>query len=142
LAAEDVGLADPMALPIAIAAQQAVHFIGMPEGLYPLTEATLYLALAPKSNSAKRAYFGALEDVQRLGAAPVPMHLRNAVTGLMKSMGYGKGYQYAHDYAGAKVDQQPLPDQLVGRRYYAPSANGAEPDLAGDRPPPDVRPAE
>jgi putative ATPase len=129
LAGEDVGLADPQALQVAIAAQQAVHFIGLPEGFYPLTEATLYLALAPKSNSVGRAYGAAMEDVRRLGAAPVPLHLRNAVTGLMASMGYGSGYKYAHDFDGAKIDQQHLPDDLRDRRYYEPGTLGAEPGL-------------
>jgi putative ATPase len=129
LAAEDVGLADPQALTIAVACQQAAHFIGLPEAYYPLTEATLYLALAPKSNSAGRAYGAAMEDVRNLGAAPVPLHLRNAPTGLMASMGYGRGYQYAHDFEGARVDQQHLPDQLKGRRYYAPGKLGLEPRL-------------
>jgi putative ATPase len=133
LASEDVGLADPQALSVAVAAQQAVHFIGMPEGYYPLGEATLYLALAPKSNSVGRAYSAALEDVRQLGAAPVPLHLRNAVTGLMRSMDYGKGYRYAHDYGGT-VAQQHLPDDLKDRRYYQAGANGAEPGLAGERP--------
>jgi putative ATPase len=129
LAAEDVGLADPQALSVAVAAQQAAHFIGLPEAYFPLTEATLYLALAPKSNSTLRAYGAALEDVHRLGAAPVPLHLRNAPTGLMAAMGHGRGYQYAHDFAGAKVDQQHLPDPLKGRRYYEPGRLGAEPGL-------------
>ncbi len=141
LASEDVGLADPQALAIAVAAQQAAHFVGMPEGFYPLAEAALYLALAPKSNSVGRAYAAAIEDVQRFGAAPVPLHLRNAPTGLMKAMGYGKGYKYAHDHEGGRVDQQHLPDQLVGRRYYVPGDAGAEPRLAGGRAP-RTRPVE
>jgi putative ATPase len=129
LAAEDVGLADPRALSVAVAAQQAAHFIGLPEAYFPLTEAALYLALAPKSNSTLRAYGAALEDVRRLGAAPVPLHLRNAPTGLMAAMGHGRGYQYAHDFEGARVDQQHLPDALKGRRYYEPGRLGAEPGL-------------
>jgi putative ATPase len=118
LASEDVGLADPRALPIAVAAQQAAHLIGLPEALYPLAHATLYLATAPKSNSIKTAYHAALEDVHQTRADPVPLHLRNAPTGLMKSLGYGKGYRYAHDYEGGVVEQQHLPDNLRGRRYF------------------------
>ena len=121
LASEDVGLADPMALPVAVAAQQAAHFVGMPEALFPLTEAALYLARAPKSNSALRAYSAAREAIRETGNLPVPLHLRNAVTGLMRSMGYGRGYRYAHDYDGGTVEQQHLPDQLQGRRFYEPT---------------------
>jgi putative ATPase len=120
LASEDVGLADPMALPVAVAAQQAAHFIGMPEALFPLTEAALYLARAPKSNSAGRAYTAAREAIRQTGNLPVPLHLRNAVTGLMRSMGYGRDYKYAHDYEGGTVDQQHLPDELRGRSLYEP----------------------
>ncbi|MBM2809539.1 MAG: ATPase [Chloroflexi bacterium] len=126
LASEDVGLADPMALPVAIAAQQAAHFVGMPEALFPLTEAALYLATAPKSNSVKTAYEGAVAEVQRSGALPVPLHLRNAVTGLMRGMGYGKGYKYAHDFEGHVVDQQHLPDAIAGSRFYEPTGEGHE----------------
>jgi putative ATPase len=128
LASEDVGLADPMALPVAVAAQQAAHFIGMPEGLYPLTEAALYLARAPKSNSAKVAYHAARDEVARSGDLPVPLHLRNAVTGLMRQIGYGRGYRYAHDYEGHIVDQQHLPDAIAAKRFYEPSGIGAESD--------------
>src|SRR5207244_12169760 len=113
LASEDVGLADPMALPVAVAAQQAAHFVGMPEAMFPLTEAALYLARAPKSNSAGRAYGAARAAIQRTGNLPVPLHLRNAVTGLMRSMGYGRDYRYAHDYEGGTVEQQHLPDDLL-----------------------------
>ena len=125
-AAEDIGLADPAALSIAVAAQQAVHAIGMPEGYLPLSEATIYLALAPKSNSALRAFSAAREDVRELGAIPVPLHLRNAPTSLMASMGHGRGYQYAHDFENAEITQQHLPEPLTGRRYYIPSQNGKE----------------
>jgi putative ATPase len=120
LASEDVGLADPMALPVAVAAQQAAHFIGMPEALFPLSEAALYLARAPKSNSAGRAYVAAREAIRQTGNLPVPLHLRNAATGLMRSMGYGRGYQYAHDHEGGVVDQQHLPDALAERTFYEP----------------------
>ncbi|MEA2640556.1 MAG: putative ATPase [Chloroflexota bacterium] len=126
LAAEDVGLADPQALGVAVAAQQAAHFIGMPEALYPLAEATLYLATAPKSNSAKNAYFAAQAEVEHRGDLAVPLHLRNAVTGLMRGMGYGAGYRYAHNYEGHVVAQQHLPDALTAQHFYEPSDQGAE----------------
>ena len=129
LAAEDIGLADPQALSVAMAAQQAVHFVGMPEGFLILAEAALYLALAPKSNSALTSYQRALKDVKAHGNLPVPLHLRNAVTGLMASLGYGENYQYAHNYEGnVAPDQSHLPDQLVGQKYYQPSSDGAEPN--------------
>ncbi|HVS50407.1 MAG TPA: replication-associated recombination protein A [Candidatus Dormibacteraeota bacterium] len=121
LAAEDVGLADPQALPVAMAAQQAAHFVGMPEAVLPLTEAALYLALAPKSNSALTSYGAARELIQETGNEPVPMHLRNAPTGLMKSMGYGKGYRYAHDYQGGVAPQVHMPEKLKGRKVYKPN---------------------
>jgi putative ATPase len=126
LAAEDVGLADPQALVVATACQQAVHFIGLPEGYLPMTECALYLALAPKSNSAITAYGAARDDVQRTLDQPVPLHLRNAPTGLMRTLDYGKGYRYAHDYAGNVVEQQHLPERLAGRRYYTPGDNMRE----------------
>jgi len=126
LAAEDVGLADPQALSVAVAAQQAAHFVGMPEGYLPLAEATLYLALAPKSNSALRAYGAARQDVLDTLHEPVPLHLRNAVTGLGKAMGFGTGYRYAHDAPEGVAEQQHLPERLAGRRYYAPGKRGAE----------------
>jgi putative ATPase len=126
LAAEDIGLAEPEALAVAVAAQQAVHFLGMPEGRIPLAEATVYLATTPKSNTAYIALERALEDVRQLPNEPVPLHLRNAITGLMKGMGYGKGYQYAHDHPGHFVEQEYLPPSLKGRRYYQPSAEGKE----------------
>lgn len=130
LAAEDVGLADPQALSVAMAAQQAVHFIGMPEGFLPLAEATLYLANAPKSNSALTAYAKAKADVQRTGNLPVPLHLRNAPTGLMRSMDYGKGYRYAHDYPDHQVNQRHLPEELGDVEYYQPGDQGQEADIA------------
>ena len=126
LAAEDIGLAEPEALAVSVAAQQAVHFLGMPEGRIPLAEATVYLATAPKSNTAYMALERALEDVRKLSNEPVHLHLRNAITGLMKGMGYGKGYQYAHEYCGHFVEQEYLPPSLKGRRYYQPSAEGKE----------------
>ena len=130
LAAEDVGLADPQALTVAVAAQQAAHFVGMPEGFLPLTEAALYLATAPKSNSAMTAYTSALADVRETLHQPVPLHLRNAVTGLDRSMGFGSGYRYSHAYADGIVEQQHLPDSLAGHRYYEPSEQGAEAAVA------------
>jgi putative ATPase len=132
LAAEDVGLADPNALGVAVAAQQAAHFIGMPEGFLPLAEAALYLAAAPKSNSVLRAYVAASSDVAETLHQPVPLHLRNAVTGLGRAMGYGSGYRYAHDHEGGVVEQQHLPESLAGRRYYEPSTNGVEREV-GER---------
>lgn len=119
-AAEDVGLADPQALQVAIAAQQAAHFVGMPEAVLPLTEAALYLALAPKSNSALTSYGAARELIEQTGNEAVPLHLRNAPTGLMKSMGYGKGYKYAHDFEGGVADQVHMPEKLAGRKVYKP----------------------
>jgi putative ATPase len=130
LAAEDVGLADPHALSIAVAAQQAAHFIGMPEGFLPLTEAALYLAAAPKSNSVLRAYVAASTDVAETLHQPVPLHLRNAVTGLGRAMGYGTGYRYAHDHEGGVVEQEHLPESLAGHQYYDPSDHGAEREVA------------
>lgn len=119
-ASEDIGMADPHALEIAVAAQQAVHFLGMPEGNLALAQATVYLALAPKSNALYRAYSSVRQDIETTRNEPVPLHLRNAVTGLMKDLGYGKGYKYAHDYEDAKIDQQHLPDSLQGRKYWIP----------------------
>ncbi|MCI0839513.1 MAG: replication-associated recombination protein A [Chloroflexi bacterium] len=126
LASEDVGLADPAALQVAVAAQQAVHFIGMPEGFFPLAEATIYLAAAPKSNSVGSAYGRALQDAQATLSEPVPLHLRNAVTPLMKGMGYGADYQYDHDAEDHYSGQEHLPESLAGRRYYTPTGQGAE----------------
>jgi putative ATPase len=130
LAAEDVGLADPAAMGVAVAAQQAAHFVGMPEGYLPLAEAALYLATAPKSNSAMRAYVAAVDDVRETLHQPVPLHLRNAATSLNRGMGFGANYKYAHDAEGAVVDQQHLPDQLSGHRYYTPTDHGAEAEIA------------
>jgi putative ATPase len=136
LASEDVGLADSRGLQIAMAAQQAVHFIGMPEGFFPLAHATLYLATAPKSNSVGRAYAAALKDVEETRNDPVPLNLRNAATGLMRKLGYGSGYRYAHDdyaFAGARGDLPPaerledyLPENLRERAYYEPGEQGEE----------------
>ncbi len=127
LAAEDVGLADPQALSVAVAAQQAAHFVGMPEAVLPLTEAALYLALAPKSNSALASYGAARQLIEETGNEPVPLHLRNAPTGLMKSMGYGKGYRYAHDYEGGVAEQAHMPEKLEGRKVYTPNPRDRSP---------------
>ncbi len=132
LASEDVGLADPQAMVVASACQQAVHFIGMPEGFYPLAETALYLALAPKSNSVGTSYGRALADVEATRNDPVPMHLRNAVTGLMRGMGYGQGYKYAHDYEGGVAPEQTyLPERVKGHRYYESKGIGWEKDRRG-----------
>ena len=125
-ASEDVGMADPQALVIAMAAQQAVHFVGMPEGNLALAEAAVYLATAPKSNSLYQAYAKVQEEIKLSPDKPVPLHLRNPVTPLMKELGYGKGYKYAHDYPGHFVPQPHLPDSLEGKQYYTPSEQGYE----------------
>ncbi|MCR5257284.1 MAG: replication-associated recombination protein A [Desulfovibrio sp.] len=129
-ASEDVGLADPQALAMAVACQQAVEFMGMPEGFIPLAETCVYLALARKSNSAYRAYLAARREVREQGPQEVPLHLRNAPTALQKSWGYGRGYKYPHNFPGGFVEQNYLPDGLVNSRFYLPSANGEEPRLA------------
>ncbi len=126
MATEDIGLADPHALTLCMAAQQAVHFLGMPEGNLALAEAAVYLALAPKSNALYTAYDAVRQDVARTRNEPVPLHIRNAPTALMKSLGYGRGYKYAHDYEHALVEQEHLPDSLRGRRYYNPTDRGFE----------------
>jgi putative ATPase len=128
-ASEDVGLADPQALPLAIAAQQAVHFLGMPEGALALAELAVYLALAPKSNAVYRAYGAASADVEATRNDPVPIHLRNAPTRLMKEMGYGRGYRYAHDFEDGIVAQDNLPENLRGATYYQPTDRGFEREL-------------
>jgi putative ATPase len=125
-ASEDVGLADPRALEIAVAAALALDWVGLPEAQYNLAEATAYLAAAPKSNRAGRAYWAAMADVLELGSLPVPKHLRNAPHGEMRQFGIGVGYRYPHDYEGADVEQQYLPDELRDRSYYRPSEVGVE----------------
>jgi putative ATPase len=135
MATEDIGLGDPRALQLCVAAQQAVHFIGMPEGGLALAEAIVYLALAPKSNAVYTAYKAAWADVEATRNDPVPLHLRNAPTRLMSELGYGEGYQYAHDAPDAKVDQQHLPDALVGRVYYQPTNRGFERKFRPDEEP-------
>ena len=126
LAAEDVGLANPNGLAVAVAAQQAVSFVGMPEGRIPLAEATIFLASAPKSNSAYMAIDRALSLVREAPDEPVPMHLRNAPTRLMDSMGYGKGYEYPHDAPGHFKPSENLPENVSGSRFYEPGDLGAE----------------
>ncbi|MGH9482207.1 MAG: replication-associated recombination protein A, partial [Terriglobales bacterium] len=125
-ASEDIGLADPHALVQAVAARDAVDFIGMPEGALALAQACAYLALAPKSNALYAAYGRVLEDVHATRADPVPLHLRNAPTPLMKGLGYGRDYQYAHDLADQVAAMQCLPENLRGRRYYEPVGAGQE----------------
>ncbi len=122
-AAEDIGLADPQALVIAAAAAQATHLIGMPEARLTLAEAAAYLALAPKSNSVCVGYEAAAADARATQAEPVPLHLRNAPTGLMKGLGYGKEYKYAHDFEEAKTDMVCLPEKLKGKKYYGEEKN-------------------
>ena len=129
-ASEDVGMADPQALVIAIAAQQAVHFVGLPEGNLALAEAVVYLATAPKSNALYQAYSRVQQDIQHGRNEPVPLHLRNPVTDLMRRMGHGRGYKYAHDYPDHFVKQQNLPPSLQGKRYYVPSDQGYEKEIA------------
>ena len=129
LASEDIGNADPHGLPLAMAAAQAVQLIGMPEGRIPLAQATTYLASAPKSNAAYVAIGRALEDVRRGSSTEVPLHLRNAATGLMKEEGYGAGYRYAHDDEPEGMNDRYLPDELAGRMYYEPKERGAEREI-------------
>ena len=125
-ASEDVGLADPKALEIAVAAYQACHFIGMPECSVHLTEAVIYMSIAPKSNACDVAYMEARRDALNMLAEPVPLVIRNAPTKLMKDTGYGKGYQYAHDYEDKLTNMQCLPDSLLGKEYYHPTEQGVE----------------
>ena len=125
-ASEDVGLADPRGMEIAVAAYQACHFIGMPECTLNLTQAVVYLSLAPKSNAIDVAYLSAKRDAMEQLAEPVPLNIRNAPTRLMKELDYGKGYQYAHDYQGHITTMQCLPDSLLGREYYRPTEQGLE----------------
>jgi putative ATPase len=128
-ASEDIGNADPQALAVAIAAKDAAHFIGMPEGNTALAQAAIYLATAPKSNAVYAAYNAAADDAHRMAAEPVPLHLRNAPTKLMKSLDYGKGYEYAHDAPDAVTGMDCLPPSLEGRRYYRPADRGFEKEI-------------
>ena len=126
MAVEDIGLAEPGALALCMAARDAVDFIGMPEGNLALAQAVVYLSVAPKSNALYTAYGAVQEDVEHTAAEPVPLHLRNAPTGLMKGLGYGRDYQYAHDVEGKVADMQSLPDSLRDRTYYHPTSEGVE----------------
>jgi putative ATPase len=126
LASEDIGNADPRALQVALAVKDAVDFIGMPEARISLAQAVTYLASAPKSNASYMGINEAMSEVQRSGALPVPMHLRNAPTSLMKKEGYGKGYQYAHNAPGGVIQQKHLPEPVVGKKFYRPTDNGLE----------------
>jgi putative ATPase len=125
-AAEDIGNADPQALQVAVAAKDAFHFVGLPEGRIPLAQAVTYLATAPKSNASYMAMLAAAKDVEEKGTLGVPLHLRNAPTPLMERLGYGKNYKYAHSYPDHIVEQEYLPKELKGRRYYEPSESGEE----------------
>jgi len=130
MAVEDIGLAAPEALNLCLSARDAMHFLGSPEGELALAQAVVYLALAPKSNAIYTAYGDVLGDIERTAAEPVPLHLRNAPTKLMKSLDYGKDYQYAHDIEGKVADMECLPPLLAGRRYYHPTQEGREKLLA------------
>jgi putative ATPase len=125
-ASEDIGNADPHALLVAVAAMQATHFVGMPESDVMLAQAVTYLAAAPKSNALYTAYGEVKSDVRQYGALPVPLHIRNAPTRLMKELGYGKGYRYAHNFEDHLVEQEHLPDKLKGKTYYHPTDQGFE----------------
>jgi putative ATPase len=126
MASEDIGLAEPGALAVTLAAKDAFDFLGVPEGLLALAQAAVYLSLAPKSNAVYTAYGAVSEDVRKTEADPVPLHLRNAVTGLMKNIGYGEGYKYAHNFDDKVTDMSCLPDNLSGRVYYTPTDQGFE----------------
>ncbi len=128
-ASEDIGLADPKALGQAVACQQAVEFIGMPEGVIPLSETVVYLALAPKSNSTYTAYHNVCQEIRKNGMQPVPLHLRNASTKLQKEWGYKKGYLYPHDAPSGYIEQEYLPETVVNKEYYFPKQNGEEKNL-------------
>jgi putative ATPase len=129
MAVEDIGLAAPEALNLCLSARDAIHFLGQPEGDLALAQAVVYLALAPKSNALYTAYGAALADIEHTAQEPVPLHLRNAATGLMKSLDYGKDYQYAHDVEGKVAAMDCLPPSLEGREYYHPTAEGREKQL-------------
>lgn len=128
-ASEDIGLADPRALRVALDARDAFNFLGLPEGKLALAQCVVYLAAAPKSNSVYTAYSAVVQDVENTRAEPVPLHIRNAPTRLMKNLGYGKGYQYAHDTEEKVADMDCLPDSLKGRRYFHPQEIGEEAEV-------------
>jgi putative ATPase len=125
-AAEDIGNADPQALQVAVAAKEAFHFVGLPEGKIPLAQAVTYLATAPKSNASYKAMLAAAKDVEEKGSLPVPLHLRNAPTPLMEKLGYGRDYRYAHNFPDSIVEQDHLPAEIKERKYYLPSESGYE----------------
>jgi putative ATPase len=129
MAVEDIGLADPQALRLCLAAKDTYEFLGSPEGELAIAQAVVYLALAPKSNAVYLAYGEVQADVETTRAEPVPLHLRNAPTGLMKNLGYGAGYQYAHDLEERVADMECLPENLEGRVYYHPTEQGLEAKL-------------
>ncbi len=128
-AGEDIGLADPYAMTLAVSCQQAVEFIGMPEGFIPMSETVVYLALAPKSNSTYAAYHTVKQEIRQNGMLPVPLHLRNATTNLQKEWGYGRNYKYPHSFPKAFVEQEYLPPEISDRTFYAPKDQGEEPRL-------------
>jgi putative ATPase len=132
MAVEDIGLAAPEALNLCLSARDAMHFLGQPEGGLALAQAVVYLALAPKSNALYTAYGAVRADIEATAAEPVPLHLRNAPTKLLKELDYGKDYQYAHDVPGRVADMECLPKSLAGRRYYRPTDEGRE-KLLGQR---------
>jgi len=125
-ASEDIGNADPQALTVALNARESYHILGSPEGELALAQAVTYLATAPKSNATYTGYNKVRDDIRRTGSLPVPLHIRNAPTKLMKDLGYGKNYKYAHDDESGLVDQEHLPDELLGSRYYEPTNRGYE----------------
>ncbi|MDR0354561.1 MAG: replication-associated recombination protein A [Deltaproteobacteria bacterium] len=129
-ASEDVGLADPLSLMLGISALESYRLLGSPEGLLALAHLAVHLACAPKSNSVYKAFDAATADARKYGPLPVPLHIRNAPTALMKNLGYGQGYKYAHDYEDASVDQEHLPEELSERRYYQPTTRGREKALS------------
>jgi putative ATPase len=128
-ASEDVGIADPQALQVAVAAMNAFHFIGLPEGDLALAQAAVYLATAPKSNALYMAFQGVKRDIRELDNMPVPLHIRNPVTSLMKDLGYGKDYKYPHDYSDHFIEEEYLPENLKGRTYYHPTEQGFEREI-------------
>jgi len=128
-ASEDVGMADPQALQVTVAAKEAFHFVGLPEGALALAQAAVYLATAPKSNALYTAYQRVEKDIRELEHKPVPLHIRNAPTSLMKDLGYGKDYKYPHDFPGHIVEEEYLPENLKGRIYYHPADLGFEREI-------------
>jgi putative ATPase len=128
-ASEDIGMADPQALQVTVAAMQAFHFIGLPEGNLALAQAAVYLATAPKSNALYTAFQGVQRDVREIENMPVPLHIRNAPTALMKDLGYGKEYKYPHDYPDHFIEEEYLPENLKGRTYYHPTEQGLEKEI-------------